>query len=89
MADRDIVRVRLSGTDIGKLADRIAELYGWTVLDRSAPQRNRRDPGERVCMTVRYGYPLDERKPEMARLLAEAQVAGPEPEREAGRFNDG
>jgi hypothetical protein len=48
----DVVKVRLSGTDISRLADKIAELEGWTVLDRSQPYPNRRDPGERVYMTV-------------------------------------
>lgn len=63
MTDRDIVKVRLSGTDTGRLAGEIAELDGWTVLDRSVPRRNRRDPGERVYLTVRCGYPA------VARLL--------------------
>lgn len=57
MADDDIVKVRLSGTNISRLADKITELYGWTVLERSGPYMNRRDPGERVYMTVRFGYP--------------------------------
>jgi hypothetical protein len=55
VADRDdIVKVRLSGTGISRLADAIAESGDWAVLDRSRPYPNRREPGERIYLTVRY-----------------------------------
>lgn len=57
MSDPNVVKARLSGTNIAALADAIAELDGWTVLERSQLYPNRRDPGERVYMTVRYGWP--------------------------------
>lgn len=56
MTDNDIVNVRLSGTDVGKLADAIAGLDGWTVLDRREPLGRSADR-EYIHLTVRYGYP--------------------------------
>ncbi len=47
-----VVKVRLSGTaeDIDAVTALLAA-RGW-VLDRSALYPNRRDPGQRVCLTL-------------------------------------
>jgi hypothetical protein len=54
-----VVKLRLSGTaaDIGVLDGLLAALPGVEVLDRSGVYANRRDPGERVYLTVRLTTP--------------------------------
>lgn len=44
------VLVRLSGAGSGALAGRLADMAGWYLLDRS-------EQGQRVCLTMRQGYP--------------------------------
>ncbi len=56
-----VVKVRISGSagDIEVISE-ILSGYGASgveVLDRSAPYPNRRDPGQRVYLTLRIGAP--------------------------------
>jgi|GEM_PF-6302892 len=46
LPDPLVVKVRLSGTGSGTLADRLAGPEGWYLLNRS-------EPGQRVCLTMR------------------------------------
>jgi len=50
-----VVKARLSGAagDIAAVAEVLAREFG--VIERSASYPNRRDPGERVYLTVRIG----------------------------------
>jgi hypothetical protein len=50
-----VVKIRLSGAagDIEVLAGLVSSSPAAEVIDRSAPYPNRRDPGERVYLTVR------------------------------------
>ena len=53
-----VVKVRLSGApdDVAMVATLITDYDGAPgveIIDRSAPYANRRDPGERVYLTVR------------------------------------
>ena len=50
-----VVKVRLSGADadLDVLAEVLSRSPTVEILDRSAPYKNRRDPGERVYLTVR------------------------------------
>jgi hypothetical protein len=50
-----VVKIRLSGAagDVEVLADVLSASPAAEVIDRSAPYPNRRDPGERVYLTVR------------------------------------
>jgi hypothetical protein len=50
-----VVKIRLSGAtgDVEVLADVLSASPSAEVIDRSAPYPNRRDPGERVYLTVR------------------------------------
>jgi hypothetical protein len=52
---RGVVKIRLSGAagDIEALADVLSASPATEVIDRSAPYPNRRDPGERVYLTLR------------------------------------
>jgi hypothetical protein len=54
-----VLRLRVSGAgaDIDALAGLLAGLPAVQVLDRSAPYPNRRDPGERVYLTVQVSPP--------------------------------
>jgi len=49
-----VVKVRLSGgaRDIEALTAILASV-GAEIIERSGPRRNRRDPGERMYLTVR------------------------------------
>jgi hypothetical protein len=57
-----VVKVRLSGAaeDLEVVAEILAGYpgAGVEVLDRSAPYPNRRDPGERVYLTLRITEPM-------------------------------
>ena len=50
-----VVKVRLSGADgdVDVMAEVLSRSPTVEILDRSAPYPNRRDPGERVYLTVR------------------------------------
>lgn len=50
-----VVKIRLSGAagDVEVLADVLSASPTAEVIDRSSPYPNRRDPGERVYLTVR------------------------------------
>jgi hypothetical protein len=50
-----VVKIRLSGVagDVEVLADVLSTSLAAEVIDRSAPYPNRRDPGERVYLTLR------------------------------------
>jgi hypothetical protein len=54
-----IVKVRLSGAagDVAAVAALLTDYAdcGIDVIEQSAPYPNRRDPGERVYLTVRIG----------------------------------
>jgi hypothetical protein len=52
---RGVVKIRLSGAagDVEVLAGVLGSSPAAEVIDRSAPYPNRRDPGERVYLTVR------------------------------------
>jgi hypothetical protein len=56
-----VVKVRLSGAaeDLAVVAEILGGYpgAGVEVLDQSAPRRNRRDPGERVYLTLRISEP--------------------------------
>jgi hypothetical protein len=56
-----VVKVRLSGAaeDLEVVAELLSDCPGTgvEVLDRSAPYPNRRDPGERVYLTLRISEP--------------------------------
>ena len=64
-----VVKVRLSGApaDVAAMQETFALLargraplpYGIEVLDQSAPYPNRRDPGERVYLTLRISKEAD------------------------------
>ena len=51
----DVVKIRLSGAaeDVEALADVLSASPTAEIIDRSAPYPNRRDPGERVYLTLR------------------------------------
>jgi hypothetical protein len=50
-----VVKIRLSGAagDVEVLAGVLSASPAAEVIDRSSPYPNRRDPGERVYLTVR------------------------------------
>ncbi len=52
---RGVVKIRPSGAagDVEVLADVLSASPAAEVIDRSAPYPNRRDPGERVYLTLR------------------------------------
>jgi hypothetical protein len=54
-----VVKIRLSGdpADTALLAAVIAASPAVEVIEQSAPYPNRRDPGERVYLTVRVDRP--------------------------------